>query len=83
VEIIKALVRIGMGISIVPYQAVAREVRGGQLFCARIAGQSLFRETGWVYPKATRLPRAVQEMKRLLEIVRPRLQRRPPDGPMP
>jgi DNA-binding transcriptional LysR family regulator len=83
VEIIKALVRIGMGISIVPYQAVAREVRGGQLFCARIAGQSLFRETGWVYPKATRLPRAVQEMKRLLAVVRPRLQLRPPDGPMP
>jgi DNA-binding transcriptional LysR family regulator len=81
VEIIKALVRIGMGISIVPYQAVAREVRAGQLFCSRIAGQPLFRETGWVYPRASRLPRAVEEMKRLLEVVRPRLQLRPADGP--
>ena len=81
VEIIKALVRIGMGISIVPYQAVAREVRAGQLFCSRIVGQPLFRETGWVHPRASRLPRAVQEMKRLLEVVRPRLQLRPADGP--
>ncbi len=81
VEIIKALVRIRMGISIVPYQAVAREVRAGQLFCSRIAGQPLFRETGWVYPRSSRLPRAVEEMKRLLEVVRPRLQLRPEDGP--
>ena len=34
VEIIKALVRINMGITIIPYQAVAREVRSGHLFCA-------------------------------------------------
>ena len=37
VEIIKSLVRIDMGITIIPYQAVAREVRSGQMFCARIA----------------------------------------------
>ena len=49
VEIIKALVMVGMGIAIIPYQAVAREVRAGQLFCARIAGQQLVRETGWVH----------------------------------
>jgi len=82
VEIIKALVRIRMGISIVPYQAVAREVRAGQLFCSRIAGQQLFRETGWVHPRANRLPRAVLEMKRLLEVIRPRLQLLPGDAPM-
>ena len=49
VEIIKALVTVGMGMAIIPYQAVAREVRAGQLFCARIAGQQLVRETGWVH----------------------------------
>ncbi len=81
VEIIKALVRIRMGISIVPYQAVAREVRAGQLFCSRIVGQQLFRETGWVHLRSNRLPRAVQEMKRLLEVVRPRLQLLPGDKP--
>jgi len=38
VEIIKALVRINMGVTIIPYQAVAREVRSGHLWCARIGG---------------------------------------------
>ena len=41
VEIIKALVMVGMGMAIIPYQAVAREVRAGQLFCSRIAGVQL------------------------------------------
>ena len=40
VEIIKAFVRVGMGVTIIPYQAVAREVRAGTLFCARIAGHA-------------------------------------------
>ena len=77
VEIIKALVRARMGISIVPYQAVAREVAAGQLSCSRIKGHRLLRKTGWVYPKSTRLPRAVQEMKRMLEEVKPRLKLKP------
>jgi len=77
VEIIKALVRIRMGVSIVPYQAVAREVGAGQLFCARIAGHPLFRETGWVHLRSNRLPRAVQEMKRMFEQLRPRLKLAP------
>lgn len=73
VEIIKALVRVRVGISIIPYQAMAREVGAGQLACARIAGQSLLRETGWAHIKAARLPRAVVEMKRMLDLVAPRL----------
>ena len=50
-----------------PYQAVAREVRAGTLFCARIAGTQLVRETGWVHLRLNRVPRAVQEMMRTLE----------------
>jgi len=73
VEIIKALVEVGMGIAIIPYQAVAREVRAGRLFCARIAGQQLVRETGWVHLRLNRVPRAVQEMMRTLERVHPKL----------
>jgi DNA-binding transcriptional LysR family regulator len=80
VEIIKALVRIGMGITIIPYQAVAREVRAGSLCCARIAGQQLVRETGWVYQRSARVPRAVQAMIQTLETVRPRL-KLSPGGP--
>ena len=52
VEIIKALVRTNVGITIVSFQSVAREFASHQLFCARIAGASLMRRTGWVYAKA-------------------------------
>lgn len=73
VEIIKAMVRTRLGVSIVPYQAVAREVRAGTLACARIPGEELVRETGWVYLQAKRLPRTVEEMMNALERIRPRL----------
>ena len=56
VEIIKAMVRTGVGISIVPYQAAARDVSSGHLFLSRIEGRSLVRETGWVYPRMSRTP---------------------------
>jgi DNA-binding transcriptional LysR family regulator len=73
VEIIKAMVRSGLGISIVPWQAVAGDVRAKQLFVSRIAGISLERQFGWLYPKMTRLPRSVSEVLRVFETVRPRL----------
>jgi DNA-binding transcriptional LysR family regulator len=74
VEIIKAMVRSGLGISIIPSQAAAAEVRTGQLFHSRIAGHSLKRQTGWLYPKMSRLPRTVSEVIRIFETVRPRLE---------
>jgi DNA-binding transcriptional LysR family regulator len=73
VEIIKAMVRTGLGISIVPYQAVAREVRAGQLFCTRIEGQPMFRDTGWVYARTNRTPRMIGELLQAFEEVRGRL----------
>lgn len=73
VEIIKAMVRNNIGISIISYQSVAREVSSGHLFCARIEGRTLIRETGWVYPKMSRTPRSVQEVIRAFERVRPKL----------
>ena len=79
VEIIKALVRVRLGITIIPYSSVAREVRGGQLFCARIAGHQLFRETGWVHLRSEHPPRVVEEMKRALDVVRPKLKLHPTD----
>ena len=74
VEIIKAMIRTGLGIGIVPYQAVAEDVAARQLFCSRIAGHVLFRETGWVYPKMSRLPRTVSEVMTSFARVRPHLQ---------
>ncbi|MFN8061927.1 MAG: LysR family transcriptional regulator [Vicinamibacterales bacterium] len=79
VEILKALVRAGMGLTVIPYQAVAREVRGGQLACARIGGARLERETGWVYPRASRLPRTVEELMRAFDQVKGRLRLSPDD----
>jgi DNA-binding transcriptional LysR family regulator len=73
VEIIKAMVRNGIGITIIPFQAVARDVASGHLFCARIEGRTLMRETGWVYPKMSRTPRTVQEVIRAFERVKPKL----------
>ena len=80
VEIIKAMVRHGLGISIIPWQAAAADVRAGYLFCSRIAGHSLVRQTGWLYPKMGRLPRTVAEVVKVFDSVRPRLEAavRPP-----
>ena len=74
VEIIKAMVRSGLGISIIPWQAAAADVSTRQLFCSRIAGVSLVRQTGWLYPKMGRLPRAVTEVMRVFETMRPQLE---------
>jgi DNA-binding transcriptional LysR family regulator len=74
VEIIKAMVKTGLGIGIVPYQAIAREVRAGQFFCAHIEGHDLVRETGWVYARANRVPRMIHELLKTFDEVRGRLQ---------
>ncbi len=73
VEIIKAMVKTGLGIGIVPYQAVAREVHAGQFFCARVEGHSLRRETGWVYARANRTPRIIHELREAFDAIRGRL----------
>jgi DNA-binding transcriptional LysR family regulator len=73
VEIIKAMVRSGLGMSIIPWQAAAADVRTKQLFCSRVAGTSLERQTGWLYPKMSRLPRPVAEVMNVFETVRPNL----------
>jgi DNA-binding transcriptional LysR family regulator len=70
VEIIKAMVRYGLGISIIPWQAAAADVAAEALFCRRIAGHALRRQTGWIYPKMSRLPRTVAEVIRVFEQIR-------------
>jgi DNA-binding transcriptional LysR family regulator len=74
VEIIKAMVKTGLGIGIVPYQSIAREVRLGQFFCARIEGHELFRETGWVYARSNRVPRIISELLSGFDAIRGKLQ---------
>ena len=72
VEIIKAMVRNGLGITVISHQAVERDVREGQLASCRIAGHALLRETGWVYLKANRIPRKIDEMIRALDKTLPK-----------
>jgi hypothetical protein len=57
---------------VISQQAVEREVRDGQLAALRIPGQQLVRETGWVYLKANRVPRKVDEMIKTLEKTMPK-----------
>jgi DNA-binding transcriptional LysR family regulator len=73
VEIIKAMVSSGIGVTVIPYSAVAREVRTGRFACSRIRGRHLFRETGWVYLKTDPLPRAAVELLRLFETMKGRM----------
>jgi len=75
--VIKAMVKTGLGIGIVPYQAIAREVQTGQFFCARVEGHELVRETGWVYARATRTPRMIDELLTAFEHTRTRLRLAP------
>jgi DNA-binding transcriptional LysR family regulator len=78
VEIIKAMVKTGLGIGIVPYQSIAREVQMGQFFCARVEGHELVRETGWVYARANRTPRMIDELLAAFDEIRPKLRLAPP-----
>ena len=77
VEILKAIVRVGMGITFVPYQGISREVRGGHFFSSRIVGAPLVRQTAWVYPRTNRLPRMVDEMIQTLQTILPQLRLSP------
>jgi DNA-binding transcriptional LysR family regulator len=83
VELLKNLARAELGVTIVPYQAVAREIAAGQLFCSRIQGASLVRRTGWVHARTPRVPRAVQEILRTFDQLKPRLRLAPPSRGKP
>jgi DNA-binding transcriptional LysR family regulator len=77
VEILKAMVKTGLGITIIPYQAVAGDIRSRRLFSKRITGHELIRETGWIYPKMSRLPRTVSEVLSVFDRIKSKLDRHP------
>ena len=70
VEIIKAMVAHGVGISVIPYPAIAKDVRQKRFSYNRIEGQRLYRETGWVYLKLDYVPRTITEMLRIFETMK-------------
>jgi DNA-binding transcriptional LysR family regulator len=58
VEVLKKLVELGLGVSIVPALAVEREVAAGTLAAVRLSGLSAERHIGLLAPAGGPLPRA-------------------------
>lgn len=79
VEIIKPLVEIGLGITIIPYQSIVREVESGTLHFTRIAGRRLYREIGLVVLKMNYRPIVLARMIALFAEMIPTLQVTPPE----
>src|SRR5438093_4691819 len=70
VEIIKAMTANGIGITIVPFAAVAKDVRSKRFSCNLIEDRKLYRETGWVYLRSDYVPRTITEMLRVFDMMK-------------
>jgi DNA-binding transcriptional LysR family regulator len=53
------LLKLGMGMSILPWWSVAEDVRAGQLAALRLKGQQFIEEMGLIYRKTNPLPAVV------------------------
>lgn len=78
VEIIKPLVDIGLGLTIIPYQSIARDAESGVLKYAHIAGHPLHRDLGLVMLKMSYHPIPLQRIITLFKEMVPTLQALPP-----
>ncbi len=78
VEIIKAMVASGLGIALVPYVAIAADMRSKRFAWARIRGQRLYREQGWVYLKSDHVPRPILEVLRVFDAMKSEFSEKPP-----
>jgi DNA-binding transcriptional LysR family regulator len=78
VEIIKAMVANGLGITLVAYTAIARDARAGRLAFRRVRGRRLYRTTGWVHLRSPYVPRAITELLRVFDSMRGQFGATPP-----
>lgn len=78
VEIIKAMVASGLGIALVPYVAIASDMRSKRFAWARVRGQRLYREQGWVYLKSDHVPRPIVEVLRVFDAMKSEFGEKPP-----
>lgn len=78
VEIIKAMVANGLGVSVLPYGALAADLRSGRFAWARVRGAKLVRETGWVYLKSAHRPRSIAEVLRVFDAMKEQFGGKPP-----
>lgn len=67
VALIKPLVKIDLGISIIPFRSVSEEFQRGELHCLKIANRRLVRQVGLVYHKAEYVPKMLSELIRLFK----------------
>ena len=77
-EIIKPLVDIGLGLTIIPYQSIAREAEAGTLHYAHLVGHPLYRELGLVMLKMNYRPIPLQRIITLFTEMISTLQVLPP-----
>jgi DNA-binding transcriptional LysR family regulator len=78
VEIIKAMVASGLGITLIPYAAIAADARSRRFGWARVRGQRLYRETGWIYLKSDYVPRPITEVLRVFDAMKSEFGGKPP-----
>lgn len=69
VALIKPLVKIDLGISIIPLLAVSDELERGELHSLKIRNQKISRQVGLVYHKSETPPRILTELVRLFKEV--------------
>jgi DNA-binding transcriptional LysR family regulator len=67
VATIKPLVKIDLGISIIPLRSMADELERRELHCLRIRNHRITRQVGLVYHKSDHLPRILLELIRLFK----------------
>jgi DNA-binding transcriptional LysR family regulator len=78
VEIIKAMVASGLGVTVLPFGAIASDLRGGRFGWARVRGGRMVRDTGWVYLKESHRPRSISEVLRVFTEMKGQFGGKPP-----
>lgn len=69
VALIKPLVKIDLGISIIPLRSVSEELQRGELHCLKIQNYKVTRQVGLVYHKSEHIPKILIELIRLFKEV--------------
>jgi LysR family cyn operon transcriptional activator len=69
VALIKPLVKIDLGISIIPLRSVSEELQRGELHCLKIRDHKVVRQVGLVYHKSDHIPKILSELIRLFKEV--------------
>ncbi|HEV2687589.1 MAG TPA: LysR family transcriptional regulator [Bryobacteraceae bacterium] len=59
---IKELVKLGLGVSLLPLWSVSEDVRRGTLRILRLTNRQLFSTTGLIYRKSSHLPQALRAL---------------------